>query len=142
MFHMKLDVGKIGESIAAEYLESQGFTVLERNYSQTVGEIDIVCRKGRILHFVEVKATEYPNRVKLEEDVSYETHQINLRVDDQKMQNLRKVISIYNSERKFKGVYVIDALFVYLVPYETYAAVEMLEDIELELTKGDDWDFE
>ena len=142
MFHMKHRIGELGESIAAEHLISLGFEVLERNYFQPCGEIDIVCRKGRTLHIVEVKATVFSSSEELHRAVSYETYHINERIDYEKMRSLRNVIGIYRSERKFHGKHVIDALFVYLVPHETYAAVEMLEDLEGELTKGDDWDFE
>ena len=142
MFHMEQDTGKLGESLAAQYLESIGFTVLERNYYQTVGEIDIICRKGRTLHFVEVKATAYGSREKLESDDSYGTYLINERIDYEKMQKLQKVIDIYRSERKFYGKHIIDAVFVYIVQCETYAAIDVLEDMESELTKSDDWDFE
>lgn len=47
--------GRIGEARAARFLESAGYTVLERNLRIPGGEIDLVCRDGLILVFVEVK---------------------------------------------------------------------------------------
>lgn len=43
---------------------SRGFRILERNWSCRLGEIDLICEKGGVVHFVEVKTrktTEYGN---------------------------------------------------------------------------------
>lgn len=50
-----LDIGFRGEEVAAEYLRENGFTLLHRNWRQGRYELDIVARKGDVLHFVEVK---------------------------------------------------------------------------------------
>ena len=47
--------GWIGEELAAQYLEQQGFNILGRNVRVGNGELDIVCRDGEELVFVEVK---------------------------------------------------------------------------------------
>lgn len=47
--------GNIGEDAAAEFLEKNGYKILERNYSVRGGEIDIIAQKNDILAFVEVK---------------------------------------------------------------------------------------
>ena len=49
------EVGKKGEEIAAKYLQSKGYKILERNYSTKFGEIDLIVSKNNILSFVEVK---------------------------------------------------------------------------------------
>lgn len=43
------------ENLAAEYLESRGLFILERNYRCRQGEIDLIARDGEFLVFVEVK---------------------------------------------------------------------------------------
>lgn len=48
--------GSRGEDLAAAYLTAKGFTVAERNVRFPWGELDLVCRKGREVVFVEVKA--------------------------------------------------------------------------------------
>ncbi len=52
----KQRIGQIGEDFACQYLEKNGYKVLERNYLKKWGEIDIVAKKGNKLHFVEVKS--------------------------------------------------------------------------------------
>jgi putative endonuclease len=48
-------IGNYGERVAAAFLRRRGYKVLLRNYRTARGEIDLVCRHGDILVFVEVK---------------------------------------------------------------------------------------
>ncbi len=48
-------LGRHGEQLAAEYLESAGFRILERNWRCAEGEIDIVAVERRVLVVCEVK---------------------------------------------------------------------------------------
>jgi len=49
-------LGRLGELHAARWLRSRGRKVLFRNYrGQHRGEVDLVCRHGQVLTFVEVK---------------------------------------------------------------------------------------
>ena len=48
-------IGQDAESAAVEFLQSQGLTVLLRNYRGKVGELDIVARDGRTVVVVEVR---------------------------------------------------------------------------------------
>jgi putative endonuclease len=47
--------GARGEAIAVAFLEKRGFEILHRNIRLSRLEIDIVCRDGATLVFVEVK---------------------------------------------------------------------------------------
>jgi putative endonuclease len=47
--------GRAGEEIAAVYLESKGYTLLEQNYFFEHAEVDIVAHDGQYIVFVEVK---------------------------------------------------------------------------------------
>lgn len=54
----KIDLGQYGEEKAAEYLTSNGYSILCRNFRWKGGEIDIVARdktKGSLIVFFEVK---------------------------------------------------------------------------------------
>lgn len=48
-------LGALGESIAAAYLEQQGYSVLERNWRNRHGELDIIARADGHFVAVEVK---------------------------------------------------------------------------------------
>ena len=52
---MILNSGKTGENAAEKYLKKNGYTILERNYRKTYGEIDIIAKHGENIAFVEVK---------------------------------------------------------------------------------------
>lgn len=49
-------VGNKGEDIACEYLKSKNYYILERNYQNRFGEVDIICMHKGMLVFVEVKS--------------------------------------------------------------------------------------
>jgi putative endonuclease len=57
-----ISIGRLGETIAATYLENRGFSVRARNYRKKWGELDIVAYKSNVLHFVEVKAGSWEGR--------------------------------------------------------------------------------
>ena len=49
-------LGRRGEREAARWLRSQGWKILHRNFrAPRGGEVDLVCRHGKVLVFVEVK---------------------------------------------------------------------------------------
>ena len=48
-------VGAQQEEKAAEYLESQGYQILERNFRCKAGEIDLIAEEAGCLVFLEVK---------------------------------------------------------------------------------------
>ncbi len=56
-----LELGRIGENLAAQYLEKQGFLILERNYRFGKAEVDIIALKDKLLVFVEVKMRKNAN---------------------------------------------------------------------------------
>jgi len=55
MVNSKL-IGKKAEDMAVTYLKRKGYRVIERNYSNKIGEIDIIAFEGGQLVFIEVKA--------------------------------------------------------------------------------------
>jgi putative endonuclease len=48
-------IGQRAEDTAVGFLESQGLTVLLRNYRRRAGELDIVAREGALLVIAEVR---------------------------------------------------------------------------------------
>ncbi len=50
-----LEVGKLGEQFAAKYLRKKGYNIYARNWTCSVGEIDLIAVEEDELVFVEVK---------------------------------------------------------------------------------------
>lgn len=49
------ELGKLGEQLAVEFLQKEGYTILETNWTFLKAEIDIIAQKENILAIVEVK---------------------------------------------------------------------------------------
>lgn len=50
-----IKLGKQGEKKACSYLKKKGWKILERNFKNPFGEVDIIARKQDVIAFVEVK---------------------------------------------------------------------------------------
>jgi len=111
------------------YLKNQGFDVVERNYWQKWGEIDIVARKNEIIHFVEVKTV---SRDRLEDQAgdSYEPED---NVHPWKRQRLARVIQTYLLARQAgdEVEWQVDVLSVYLDREGSLLKMDWLEDVAL-----------
>lgn len=55
MSDTRQSLGKAGETIASDFLEKNGYTIVTRNYRRKFGEIDIIARERDYLVFIEVK---------------------------------------------------------------------------------------
>lgn len=56
------EVGRFGEDLAVKFLEQNHFLILQRNFKREVSrflksEIDIIAKKQRAIHFIEVKTS-------------------------------------------------------------------------------------
>lgn len=84
----KRAAGADKEQLAARYLVDNGYTVLERNFRNRTGEIDIIAKKDNYIVFVEVK---YRNNNKY----GYAVEAVNYR----KQQIIRHVAQFYMTTR-------------------------------------------
>jgi len=99
------------ESLAAEWLEKQGFKILDRNYSTKTGEIDIIAVKCGVTHFVEVKSGE-----------SFEPIYA---ITPSKLKKIITTAQTYRQEKKLFSPYQIDACIV------KGTDIELIENITL-----------
>jgi len=51
-----LEFGKAAEEEAVKFLKAQSYKILERNYRNRFGEIDIIAQQQGVICFIEVKA--------------------------------------------------------------------------------------
>jgi len=84
-------LGIQGEAIAKEYLIAKGYNILETNYKNKIGEIDIIAKINKTIVFVEVKARQSLKFGHPREAVNY-----------YKQQKIKNVAIGY---LKFKGLY-------------------------------------
>ncbi len=120
--------GKLGEDIAERFLRGKGYSIIEKNYWKPYGEVDIVCKKGDKLHFIEVKSVSI--------DLSNVTRE-RLRPEDNvhssKLKKLGKVIEVFLSQFKYKSMdWQFDVLIVYMDKVTKEARVRVLPNQILE----------
>ena len=56
MTQKRLDFGKKGEKAAASFLKKRGYRILKKNFTTSIGEIDLIAEHNNVLVFIEVKA--------------------------------------------------------------------------------------
>lgn len=128
------DVGKLGEDIACEYLESKGWKVVERNFRRPYGEIDIVARlpgQGQtngLLVFVEVKTVSWETK-RGDPLVAHGTHRPEDNMHPWKLKKLGNTIQSYLSFRRHYDDWRFDVLAVFLDPVAKTARVRHTEDV-------------
>lgn len=117
--HRSAEIGKLGERIAADYLESKGFAIVDRNWNMPgCGEIDIVAQKCGVLHFVEVKTRSSEKYGMPHQAINYH-----------KMRRLYSVVGKYLCEKRLYGItHVLDSISIVLRSAEDYD-IEMFDDI-------------
>ncbi len=84
--------GSEGEDLAAAYLESKGFFIVDRNYSFERSEVDIVAYDGSVIVFIEVKLRSNLKFGHPEESV-----------DEQKIAHIQKAAEAWIYERRMDG---------------------------------------
>lgn len=85
-------IGDEGEELAAAYLESKGYTIVDRNYFFERAEVDIVAYDENCIVFVEVKLRSGTAFGTPEEFVT-----------DEKAENIFKAAEAWIYERKMDG---------------------------------------
>ncbi len=126
------EIGKIGEDLGAKWLVSNGYEIIDRNYLKKYGEIDIVARETRKIHFIEVKTVSYETTQELKYAVSHETWRPEENVHNEKIRRLKNTIQSWLADRKYTGEFQIDILTVRLVPRRKFAQVHMLDNVVFE----------
>jgi putative endonuclease len=58
----KIKTGRMGEEKAVEFLRKNGYSILERNFRNIFGEIDIVASHNGVICFVEVRSRRGSSR--------------------------------------------------------------------------------
>jgi putative endonuclease len=124
-------IGAYGEQVVAAYLLGLGFTVIDRNNLKPWGEIDIIAKKEGIVHFVEVKTVSYETKVDLNLAVTHGTWRPEENVHASKLKKLSRAIESWLMEKRYNGKWQIDVAAVRIVPRETFATINIIENVIL-----------
>ena len=96
-------LGQIGEKIARLFLEANEFQILDCNYRTLRGEIDIIAKKEKEIHFIEVKTRRSKNVPALQS------------IGKTKCTHILRVAEYYLHRKKIRDTsYHIDAIEVYI----------------------------
>lgn len=128
-------IGEIGEKLAIKKLLGLDFDIIDQNYTITHGEIDIVAKKGKVLHFVEVKSVSC--EISIIKEGGKVTHVTNTgyrpeeNLNIHKFRKIAKAIEIYMSDKKIshETPWQIDLACVYIDLNKKQGKVEILENI-------------
>ena len=91
--------GNLAEDKACAFLYDNGFSILDRNFYSSFGEIDIIVTKDDVLHFIEVKSGD-----------DYELAIQN--ITKSKLSKLIKTANVYMKKNGFDSDYEYDAVVV------------------------------
>ncbi len=108
MKKFNLQIGKLGEEIAKDYLKKRGYEILAQNFKTKYAEIDLVARQKNELVFVEV-------RTKRGLDFGSPEDSLNKK----KLRKLWFNARGYINWAKWRGPYRIDAVCIVLKPNNT-----------------------
>lgn len=112
------ELGELGEDLAVEELEKNGYEIVERNWRYKKAEIDIIARKNEVLAIVEVKTRssdyfgdpqDFVNTKKIKMLVEAVNEYVNSK--DLEVEVRFDIIAIIKNENKFTIEHLEDAFF-------------------------------
>ncbi len=113
-------LGTWGETLAADYLERKGYTIVERDWKSGHRDIDIIAVNGNKVVFVEVKTRR--NRIFGEPEDA---------INFMKLQNLRAAINHYVKYRHINQEIRFDIISIIGTPDGSEPEINHFEDIPL-----------
>jgi putative endonuclease len=124
-------VGAKGELIVRKWLENKGFYIIADNYQQKWGEIDIIAKSEKVIHFIEVKTVSYDSKTDLVRYSSANSWRPEEQVHHNKMHKIQRTIESWLLENNYEGDWQIDIAAVRLVTAEKYASVKWIDNVIL-----------
>lgn len=121
------EVGRLGEGIAAKFLERKGFKIVEMNYRKPWGEIDIISMKGDVMHFVEVKTVSREmGQGNGSREIDYRPEEM---VTPSKLEKVARTASLYMETMHDSREYQIDVIGVVLDSVTKTAKCRFFEQV-------------
>ena len=113
------ELGKWGEDLAVKYLETKGYTILERDWKSGRRDIDIIARTAQEIVFVEVKTRSSADFGAPWEAVSHH-----------KLRNLQSAINHYLNYRDIDLPVRFDIISI-IATNPSNPEIEHIEDIDI-----------
>jgi putative endonuclease len=104
-------IGRCFEGAAAQWLIGQGYQIIQRNYTISGGEIDIIAQKENTVSFVEVKARKDGDNIR-------RFGRPSLAVHAEKQRCLIRTAEHYLKEKNVSLHPRLDVLEIYYTRYE------------------------
>ncbi len=122
------EIGRIGESAAARFIERKGFVIIERNYRKPWGEIDIIAEKAGVVRFIEVKTLSGlpPGYNGSRETSGYRPEE---QIHQAKLRKIARTAQSYMAQNEDSREFQIDAVGVYLDTTKRVAHCRLFEQI-------------
>lgn len=99
-------IGRLGESLAVEFLHQRGYVIVDRNWRGGNAELDIVARMSDVVVFIEVKA-----RRSLSRGLPVEA------ITPSKIEHIKRAALAWLNEHKQTGRIIrFDAISILIVP--------------------------
>ncbi len=108
--------GQLAEEMAVQALKEKGYQILENNFSNRFGEIDIIARDADTLVFVEVKAKKGLTFGRPEE-----------MINKNKLKKIQRMATIYLKGRA--ALCRIDVVAIVLSPTDDIASLNHYENV-------------
>lgn len=127
----KRTFGDLGEGLACQFLMKRGYKILVRNYLKPWGEVDIICSKASVYHFVEVKTVSWETSANVNHETSsnLDSFRPEENVHPQKLKRLHRTIEGYLMENNIDNEWQIDVITVKINKITQEAKIELIENI-------------
>ena len=130
LFHMKRftsktqKIGEYGEKICSAFLMKQNFKIIECNYTQRFGEIDIIAEENKVIHFIEVKSIRGRK-------IKNKTYNPAQNLDQKKYNKIYKTMMHYIRENNvsYETRTQIDLYAVYIDEIHKNHQIEIIENL-------------
>lgn len=114
------DLGKLGEELAVDFLQKNGYDILETNWTFQKAEIDIIAQKENTLAIVEVKTRSslefgLPQDFVKPKKIQLLVKAVNeyLISNDLDLEVRFDIISVYKEDKELKIEHLEDAFFYF-----------------------------
>lgn len=114
------ELGKFGEELAVAFLQKEGYTILETNWTFQKAEIDIIAQKDSVLAIVEVKTRSsiefgLPQDFVKPKKIQLLVKAVNEYIvsNDLEAEVRFDIIAIYKEGKDYKMEHIMDAFYYF-----------------------------